>query len=130
MSTKKNILLVDDDEITNFLNERVIHSTGLINGVLKAHNGREALNLLNQHEDDAPDVILLDLNMPIMNGFEFLQAFQNLELDNKEQMLIIVATSSYNPTDIERAKSLGIKHYVTKPISAENIRSIILQEFE
>jgi CheY-like chemotaxis protein len=63
-----------------------------------------------------------------MNGFEFLKAFQDLDPE-KKNVVIIVVTSSFNPQDIEKAKSFGIRHYITKPISAENIKAIILEEF-
>jgi CheY-like chemotaxis protein len=132
---KKNILLVDDDFIANFLIEKVIVATGLARNVYKALNGEEALKIFNRHlktdnEINAiPEIILLDLNMPIMNGFEFLQAFQNLQFEQKNNILIIMVTSSSNPSDIEKAKSLGIKHYLTKPISADTVRSIIMEAF-
>lgn len=125
---KKNILLVDDDSIANFLIEKVVAQTGLANAIYKALNGQEALNVFDQyinHLIDLPQVVLLDLNMPIMNGFEFLQAFQSLDFEGKKNVMIIVVSSSSNPLDIERVKSMGIKHYLTKPISAESIRNIL-----
>jgi CheY-like chemotaxis protein len=130
---QKNILLVDDDSIANFLIERIVQSTGLARNIFKALNGREALQVFEKHttsELPVPEVVLLDLNMPIMNGFEFLQAYRNLEFQNKDHVLIILVTSSNNPSDIEQARQLGIKYYLTKPISAETIKGIILKEFE
>lgn len=125
---KKNILLVDDDSIANFLIEKIVQSTGLARNIFKALNGKEALEYFYQ-DNDTPEVVLLDLNMPVMNGFEFLKAFQVLELKGKQDVLIIMVTSSGNPSDIEKARSLGIRYYLTKPISAEMIRSIIMDEF-
>jgi CheY-like chemotaxis protein len=126
---KKNILLVDDDSIANFLIEKIVQSTGLARNIYKALNGKEALTFFQDEKDESvlPEVVLLDLNMPIMNGFEFLKAFHSLQL--KENVLIILVTSSSNPSDIEQAKSLGIRYYLTKPISAETIKSIMLDEF-
>jgi CheY-like chemotaxis protein len=125
---KKNILLVDDDSIANFLIEKIIESTGLARNIFKALNGREALEYFYR-VNDLPEVVLLDLNMPVMNGFEFMKAFQMLDLKGKEDVLVIMVTSSGNPSDIEKARSLGIRHYLTKPISADMIRSIIIGEF-
>jgi CheY-like chemotaxis protein len=125
---KKNILLVDDDSIANFLIEKIVESTGLAKNIFKALNGKEALEYFYQN-NELPEVVLLDLNMPVMNGFEFLKAFQSLELKEKENVLIIMVTSSGNPSDIEQARALGIRYYLTKPISAEMIRSIIMKEF-
>jgi CheY-like chemotaxis protein len=129
---QKNILVVDDDTIANFLLERIVLSTGMARNVSKALNGKEALKIFQNHIYEAtplPEVVLLDLNMPIMNGFEFLQAYSELEFEEKGDTLIILVTSSNNPTDMERAKEFGVKYYLTKPINAETIRGIISKEF-
>jgi CheY-like chemotaxis protein len=131
VTSQKNILLVDDDSIANFLIERIVQSTGLARHIEKALNGREALKVFTDHNSSSlPEVVLLDLNMPIMNGFEFLQAYNNLQFEEKDNVLIILVTSSNNPSDIERARELGIKYYLTKPISADTIKGIIMKEFE
>ena len=128
---QKNILLVDDDSIANFLIERIVQSTGLARNIVKALNGKEALKVFTEASGSSlPEVVLLDLNMPIMNGFEFIQAYQNLQFREKDNVLIILVTSSNNPSDIEKARQLGIKYYLTKPISADTIKGIILKEFE
>ncbi len=129
---KKDILVVDDDSIANFLIERIVQSTGLAGNISKALNGREALTYLkpNGAPKKKPQVILLDLNMPLMNGFEFIKAYQELDIEGKEDILIILVTSSDNPSDIEKAKELGIKYYLTKPLSADTIKSILMSEFE
>lgn len=129
LMVKKNILLVDDDSIANFLIEKIVQSTGLAQNIFKALNGKEALKFFDE-EVMLPDVVLLDLNMPIMNGFEFIQAFNLLNIKDKGNILIILVTSSSNPSDMERAKELGIRYYLTKPISAEDVKSIILAEFD
>jgi CheY-like chemotaxis protein len=131
VSLQKDILLVDDDSIANFLIERIVLSTGLARNISKALNGREALKVFTEHSSGSlPEVVLLDLNMPIMNGFEFLQAYNNLSFEDKDHVLIILVTSSNNPSDIEKAKELGIKYYLTKPISADTIKGILMKEFE
>ena len=131
MKTKKNILLVDDDKIVNFLNKKVIEGMGLANEVHTATNGEEALKIFNQYfsgQIAIPDVVLLDLSMPVMDGFEFMQAFNELNFPNKEKVLVIVLTSSNDPLDRKRAKALGVKHYLTKPISEEMVKAIIIEE--
>jgi CheY-like chemotaxis protein len=130
---QKNILVVDDDTIANFLIERIVQSTGMAGNISKALNGKEALTIFENHiyyASPLPEIVLLDLNMPIMNGFEFLKAYGELEFKDKDQILIILVTSSNNPSDIEKAKQFGIKYYLTKPISAETIRGILTTEFE
>jgi CheY-like chemotaxis protein len=128
---KKDILVVDDDSIANFLIERIVQSTGLAGNISKALNGREALSYLKPNGGTKkPQVILLDLNMPLMNGFEFIKAYRELDIEGKDDILIILVTSSDNPSDIQQAKELGIKYYLTKPLSAETIKGIFLHEFE
>ena len=130
---QKDVLVVDDDSIANFLIERIVQSTGLARNISKALNGREALEVIkSRHEDTGsfPDVILLDLNMPLMNGFEFIKAYRELEIDGTDEVLIILVTSSNDPSDIQRAKDLGIKYYLTKPLSADAIKGIFRTEFQ
>ena len=132
LMVQKNILVVDDDTIANFLIERIVQSTGMARNISKALNGKEALKIFHNHINEAaplPEVVLLDLNMPIMNGFEFLQAYNELEFEDKGDTLIILVTSSNNPVDMQRAKEFGVKYYLTKPINAETIRGIMAKEF-
>jgi CheY-like chemotaxis protein len=131
MMGRVNILLVDDDEICILLAKRIINSAGIANTIHSVHNGKEAIDVFNHYFDREiaiPDVILLDLNMPLMDGFEFIEAFKSLDLAHKEKVLIIVTTSSIDPADLKRVQSLGIQYYLTKPITEESIRSIILRE--
>jgi CheY-like chemotaxis protein len=129
---KKNILLVDDDKIFNFLSEKTISSLGLANEIHFASNGKEALDMLDQYRQgllDKPDIIFLDLNMPIMNGYEFIEAFAAMDLPDKHLITIVILTSSADPRDLEMAKELGIKYYFNKPLSKEEIKKMIGQEF-
>ena len=71
------------------------------------------------------DVILLDLNMPVMDGFTFLEAFQRLKLPRKDAVNIIIVTSSDDARDRERAKEMGITRYLTKPLSEANLISAL-----
>jgi CheY-like chemotaxis protein len=129
---KKNILLVDDDKIFNFLSEKTITSLGLANEISFASNGQQALELLEMYKSGKmhmPDIIFLDLDMPIMNGYEFLEEFARIDLPNKNAITIVVLTSSADPRDLARTKELGIKYYYNKPLSREEIKKLIGQEF-
>ncbi len=129
---KKNILLVDDDKIFNFLSEKTISSLGLANEIHFALNGEEALDILElcrNGEIAKPDIIFVDLNMPIMDGFEFIEAFRRMDFPEKESIAIVVLTSSADPEDISRAKRMGVKYYFNKPLSKEEIKKLIGQEF-
>ena len=85
---KKNILLVDDDKIFNFLSEKTITSLGLANEINFAANGKQALDILDlckKGQLQMPDIIFLDLDMPVMNGYEFLEEFAKTDLPIKMQ---------------------------------------------
>jgi CheY-like chemotaxis protein len=131
MKNKKNILIVDDDKINHFISEKLITSMGLADTIYKAFNGSEAMNILKSYCDGVIgklDVILLDLHMPIMNGFEFMEAFHDLDCLNKRRIAIAFVSSSSNPDDIERARLLGVHHFYQKPLSPEYVRAIFQQD--
>ena|ERR1041385_1362825 len=116
---KKSVLLVDDNSIDTMINEKIITSLGLFKEVHKASDGNRALKIFNHYQNGTaqiPDIILLDLNMPVMDGFTFIQAFQSLNFPRKENVLIVIVTSSDNPSDVKLAKNMGIKYYLTKPL--------------
>jgi len=124
----KRVLLVDDDKICNFIAESTLNRMGVAKEVHSALNGQEALDLFNgyfQGDVAVPDIIFLDLNMPIMDGFQFIDAFKKLDFPKKENILIVILTSSMNPQDIQQAKSLGIDHYMAKPINEEKIMTLL-----
>ena len=124
----KNILLVDDDDIFNFLNTKTLQLSGIANEIHTALNGQEALDLLNHYyESNAslPDIILLDLNMPVMDGFCFIEAFRKIDLPRIEDVSIIIVTSSPNHSDMLRAQAMGVTRYLTKPLSEESLLSAL-----
>lgn len=125
---KKNILLVDDDGVFNLINTKYLERSGHANDIHTASNGEEALNLINDYYSGIqamPDIILLDLNMPIMDGFSFIEAFQRLQIPRKDSVKIVIVTSSADERDLERAKALGITHYLNKPITEKDIKAIL-----
>jgi CheY-like chemotaxis protein len=123
---EKNILLVDDDEVFHLLSNRLLQRLGITSGIHTARNGQEALNFIRSKSvQDGPDVIFLDLNMPIMNGFAFIEALQRQEIPYKDHSVIIIVSSSQDPKDLAKAKSLGITHYLTKPISEASVKDVL-----
>lgn len=124
----KNVLLVDDDSICNFLSTKLLQQAGIADEINVAVNCREALDLLSNHYSGTaklPDVILLDLNMPVMDGFGFLEAFNRLNLPRKEDVSVVIVSSSQNADDMLRAKEMGITRYLTKPLSRESLLSAL-----
>lgn len=125
----KKVLLVDDDPIFNFLHTRMLSLGGLAKEVHTAMNGKQALDLLNGYFSGAatlPDVILLDLTMPEMDGFGFLEGFKKLGKPAVDAVNIIVITSSVNPRDIERVHELGVKNYLVKPVTLDKLKDLIV----
>jgi CheY-like chemotaxis protein len=121
----KNVLLVDDDKISNFLNAKAMEELGFVGGLHTAMNGVDAIRLINEYFIGAkmiPDIILLDLNMPVMDGFGFIEAFRKLRITGIDKVKIIIVTSSENPEDIKRVKELGIDQYLKKPINTTALR--------
>ena len=118
------ILLVDDDNTTNFVNQMLLEGMGVTQQVLTANNGWEALQLIKQQcsEDDCPQLILLDLSMPEKDGFEFLEAYEELEFDQKQSVEIVVLTTSMNPGDIERLKKNPSKELLINPLLKKRCR--------
>ena len=120
----KNVLLVDDDVVFTFLNERIIRSLDFVNEIDVAQNGLQAIELIDKYFKGANrlhDIILLDLNMPVMDGFGFLEAFKQADFPDKERVKIIILTSSIHPEDIQRAKDYGVTSYLTKPLREEGL---------
>ncbi|MBC6698425.1 response regulator [Hymenobacter puniceus] len=127
-------LLVDDDDTTNFLNQRLFERMAVTDTVLVAGNGQEALDLLNTHcqadtSPTCPSLILLDMKMPLMNGFEFLQAFVRRPPRPNLPVVVIMLTTSLNPDDVARMQSLPIAGYLTKPLTTEKIAQILQEHF-
>jgi CheY-like chemotaxis protein len=128
MKKVKCILLIDDDETTNFINELMISEMDITDQILQAQNGKEGIDLLLSQVENKqclPEVILLDINMPVMDGFEFLEEYQKLDIPGKSSVVIVMLTTSLHPTDMERTKNAGITDYINKPLKENSIKQIL-----
>jgi CheY-like chemotaxis protein len=125
----KTILIVDDDAITNFINKRLLEKMKIADEVKVVTNGAEGVRCLNDHcfeSNLSPELILLDINMPVMDGFEFLRAFHSLDFKNKDEVQIAVLTTSSHLKDKEKIEQLGIKCFVNKPLTEEKVKNFLL----
>lgn len=126
-------MLVDDNEHDNFFHERAIKEFDLAIVVVAKKSGTEALEYLNskhEREDQHPDLIFLDINMPGMNGWDFLEQYNLLDKEVQSHAIIIMLTTSANPADIERSKSWDfISDYIVKPLTKEMMEEIISKYF-
>lgn len=126
MDKLPSILLVDDDSTTNFLNELLLKSLGVADQLLIAQNGREALTALSQA---SPALILLDVNMPVMNGIEFLEAYVQLPQAQRQAIVVVMLTTSLHSRDLERVQELPIAGLVNKPLTREKVDTILQMHF-
>jgi CheY-like chemotaxis protein len=129
------ILLVDDDEINNFISIKLIKKVLLNTEISACLNGRFAIDELIEinRKDPAslPDYILLDINMPIMNGWEFLDEYEKLDIDTAGKTKIYIISSSVFSNDISKAKTYrSVKDFVSKPLNIEKINQLFVDEFE
>ena len=123
-----NLLIIDDDSICSFVNTRVAQTSGIFKEIRSVHNGKDAMDVFEEAANgsaEAPDVILLDLNMPVMNGFDFIEAFQSSSYANKDRLSIVILTSSDNSVDMQRARTCGIDHYLMKPLTVNELQNTI-----
>lgn len=90
----KHILLVDDNKSTNFFNKRIIEKIGLAEKISVAENGAEALSYFDYNNEDTikPELVFLDINMPILNGMEFLDNYNRLNYENKAAVVMMIGT--------------------------------------
>lgn len=129
---KKIIWIIDDDTIY----QTIIHKLILKSDVFSAHssflNGKEAINTLNnilENNDHLPDIILLDINMPIMDGWEFMEEIKMIKSKISKQIIIYIVSSSIALEDRNKSKTYkDIYGYIPKPVSINDLISIVSNE--
>lgn len=123
MNSKKTILLVEDDMVDVMTVKRAIRDVSIPNVLAVAGNGEEALEYLKNSENEKPGLILLDLNMPRMNGIEFLSIIkQNEEL---KMIPVIVLTTSNQERDIVESFKLSVAGYMLKPVDYKEFINVM-----
>jgi CheY-like chemotaxis protein len=131
------VLLIDDDEATNFFNQILIKKTNIDVMVQCAVNGQEALDFLTckgkfaaATEFPQPGLIFLDINMPVMNGWEFLDEYNKLPEEQKAKIVLAMLTTSMNPDDEARAKNNERTNgFIRKPMTLPQIEEIVAKYF-
>jgi CheY-like chemotaxis protein len=129
MKPSDKICLIDDDEIYLFLMKKSFYAMGVNNEVLSFLNGADALEeliKLKNNNEDLPSIIFLDINMPIMDGWEFLTEFRKINATVLNKISVYIVSSSIAIEDIEKSKTFPeIVDYLTKPVEIDTLASIL-----
>ncbi len=133
MKQLREILLIDDSESDNFVHSRVIKRANVTSKVTIKYSGEEGLSYLKTliNEDyPRPDLIFLDINMPGMDGWEFLEHYERLEDDQKANVVIAMLTTSTSPIDRDKAKEFDLlQHFDNKPLKEESLMKVLKLHF-
>lgn len=127
--SQKLIMLVDDNDTDNFINKVVVKNSGHASDIIVQNSGKKALQYFAEHMENLskiPDLLFLDINMPVVDGFAFLYEFDEYPASVKTKCHIVVLSSSDNRNDIERIlRDNNVKSYFTKPLSQEIIKEVV-----
>lgn len=125
----KNIMLIDDNDIDNFISNHIVTKSGVADKVSLMSSAIDALQHLEKVKEDFeefPDVIFLDISMPVMDGFGFLNEVTKFPKVSAKRCYIVMLTSSNNKNDIERAKQYSVvQDYFVKPLKTEMLNSLL-----
>ena len=125
----KRACIIDDDPIFVYGIKRIMNEIDFCDEIIVYANGESALNELRslvQEGKKLPDLILLDLNMPVMDGWVFLDDFVKIPNHNQEHLSLYILSSSINPSDIEKAKNYPIvNNFISKPVTVSDLKHIL-----
>lgn len=127
------VLLVDDDRVTNMMHARVLDRSGLVARIDVVTDGQAAIEYLTSLEEDKrpPELILLDINMPRMDGFEFLEHYAKLPDHLRAGQIIIMLTTSLLQSDRDRANANPlVLRFANKPVRAEDVPNMVREYWE
>lgn len=122
----KSVLLIDDDEVSNFIMFRLLNRMNICDNITFLKNGQEGLNFIRKgySTNSLPELIILDINMPVKTGTEFLQALQQSSVD-LSAVKIFVLSNSIHPDEIRLLKSLGVLKILLKPVTEEKLLQVL-----
>lgn len=123
-----SVMLVDDNDTDNFIHKRVIELTGFCKNIIVKNSGKSALDYLETNKynlDLLPNIIFLDINMPIVDGFVFLFEYDNFPVELKQKCKIVILSSSDSKRDIDRiVDNEFVINFITKPLSDEALTKL------
>ena len=120
------VLLIDDNPADNRYHQIVLEDMKIVESIYSVENGFEALEYLTNEKSVMPQLIFLDINMPKMNGWEFLEEYKKLDPKIKNNIVIVILSTSANPADIRKSQEIDdVSDFETKPLTVESIENII-----
>jgi CheY-like chemotaxis protein len=123
------VVLVEDDPMQAFITTKMIKMTGLVESIMVFKNGKEAYDKLRTtflSSEKLPEIILLDLNMPVWDGWQFLEEFTKIPISSN--VIIYILTSSSDPADLKRAETYNLsKNYLVKPITKDQLKTVLAE---
>ncbi|HEX8548661.1 MAG TPA: response regulator [Cytophagaceae bacterium] len=122
------VMLVDDNDTDNFIHKRVLELTGFCTNIIVKNSGKSALEYLHENKNNLevlPNIIFLDINMPIVDGFVFLFEYENFPENLKEKCKIVILSSSDSKRDIDRiVDNEYVINFITKPLSEDALAKL------
>ena len=126
------VMLIDDNEIDNLINQKMIEAANIADHIYTHTGARSAIEFLKNLEklkefanSVLPDVIFLDIDMPLMDGFQFLEEFEKLSKETVAKCKVVMLTSSINPQDVNKSKEYAyVKKYINKPLSQDTLEKL------
>ncbi|MHA6246978.1 response regulator [Pontibacter sp. CAU 1760] len=138
MKKLSGVLLIDDDDTTNFLNQRLLDRMNVTSHIRTFVNGKQAFdylyNVSNNHYEPEnkdyfkPELIFLDINMPVMDGFEMLDLYERLNADFRKNITMAVLTTSTHPQDTTNSQKYKAQ-YLTKPLTVEKVNALLEKHY-
>lgn len=129
MDKIEKVCVIDDDDIYQYLLKKELKSTNIVDNTVVFSDGAKAMEFMRNAQDSPeslPDVIFLDVNMPIMNGWEFLDAFIQLRPNLSKEIIVLIVSSSFDQRDLEKAAAYSeISDYIVKPVTRTRLISVL-----
>jgi CheY-like chemotaxis protein len=123
------LTIVDDDEAFVFLTREIVEETDMVNNISVFGNGLDAFNFIQSNKnnrEELPEIILLDLNMPVMDGWQFLERYVKISPELAKPISVYICTSSISPNDVAKAREISaVSDYIVKPVTTDNLKSMI-----